>query len=463
VENGYLKLVADGKSAEAARSGSIYFNPIYTNTSENKQPLVFEYKVKFDAASTMSTTAYFAHHANSSKSPYGIQLYPKKEKTATGAYLPKVNFTSDTANTYTLPGEITDWHTVSIVYSNVDNTKVLYWDGSEIATSTNATAANANYWDDQGKLGNARLYISTPANWAFTTYMDSMKLYEKPSAFGAQVLDSDETELDELYVDFNSTVSNINAGVLSINGKFPESITLTDEEKQIYKLTLSEKLKPQTEYKLSLNGVSNTVGQLAYNDVVFKTRALNGNEVYYDISGAGIVKAGEEEVKNGTFTEVDSHTLTVKPNKGYEAVVKVNGEAVEESAYATYNVAVTDGALVEISFTALAEEEAPSFISIPYIFTEGSTSYTFARINKALGSKNYGVIVSEDKAEPVIEDVNGETTFKFPAIRGTNKYGEFGIGIKDKAEGKLGNKYYVRPYAVSEGTYYYGTSVEVNK
>jgi len=464
VENGYLKLLADGKSTGAAKNGSIYFNPEYTNTSADRQPLVFEYKLKFDAAGTISTTAYFTHHSNASKSPYGIQLYPKKEKTATGAYLPKVNFTSATATTYTLPGAITDWHTVSIVYSNVDNTKILYWDGKEIATSTNDTAVNANYWDDQGKLGNARLYISTPANWNFTAYMDSLKLYEKPSVFGAQVLDAEETELDVIYVDFNSTVSNINGGVLTVNGKAPLSIEEYDEEDQIYKVTLSEKLKPQTEYRLSLNGVANTVGQMAYNDITFTTRAPKDNEVIFNISGTGTVKDSEGDIKNGDFKEAESIALTVKPNKGYQAVVKVNEEVINEASYGLYNISVTNGAVIDIEFNEISSE-VPQFTAPVCFVDEESpdTTYTFVRINMLLPETDFGVIVSSDSDKLDAEDVDSANTFMLPALNGSNAFGEYGIKIIDKAEGNvLGNTYYVRPYALFNGTYYYQNPVTVN-
>lgn len=452
VEDDALKIYGKGTTSAGATAHT-YFTPTYSNTSENKKPLVLEYKIKFDSASTKS---YFAHHGGSTTTTtHGIVVYPKK---ASG----QVSFNSSSSKTYTIDNT-SEWHTVSLVYSNTDNTKRLYIDGKYIDTSVPGTNAGENYWDDMGKLGTVRFYTTTgKVDAELITYMDYIKMYEEPAALGAQVINTNETELDEVYVDFNSTVSNINEGVLSINGKLPASIALEDEENQIYKLTFAEKLKPMTEYKLSLNGVSNTIGQTAYNEVAFTTGALKGNEIYYDISGAGIVKSEDEEIKNGSFSEKGSHNLTVKPNKGYEAVVKVNGEEIAAGAYATYDITVTDGAYVEISFVAVDEEAAPSFVSVPYIFTEGNTSYTFARINKSIGNKNYGVIASADKTEPTIEDVNGETTFKFPAVRGTNRYGEFGIGIKDNAEGKLGNKYYVRAYAVSEGVYYYGETTEVN-
>ncbi len=458
IENGALKMYSKYDNLS-----NLKFTPDYENTSADKHPLVLEYKIRFDTTNTRPDSGRF-YHSGTGGSAYGIRIRPARQNN-------NYDFTevSEGSERY----KLLTWnegHTISIVYSNIDNTKDLYIDGVYIATSTPAGVDGDNYWDDQGILGTVS--FNTNANRSesaaagklqeLITYMDYLKVYEVPENFGAQVLNAQGTELNEIYVDFNSTVSNIDAGVLTVNGKAPLSIELEDEEDQIYKLTLSETLKPNSSYQLSLNGVSNTVGQSAYSDISFTTRAPEGNEVFYDISGAGTVKDADGNIANGTFKEAQSIALTVKPNKGYEAVVKVNNETVSETSYGLYNITVTDGAYIDIDFTAVSDEAVPQFTT-PFKFVDGDTSYTFVRLNIVLPTTDFGVIVSSDQDKLSAEDVDGVNTFMLPATNGSNSFGEYGIAINDSAEGNvLGNTYYVRPYAVFNGTYYYQTPVTIN-
>ena len=294
--------------------------------------------------------------------------------------------------------------------------------------------------------------------------IDYIKTYSPASGFSAEVLHSEATELDELTLDFSGTAMNVSAGNIRVNGKIPANVTLVDKAEQTYKVTLSETLKPETEYQLSLNGIYNTIGHSTYDVLSFTTRALAANEIYYDISGSGIVETAEgEAVKTNTLTEDEKVVLTVKANKGCDAVVKVNNESIEAVAYGKYEINASEGAYVDIDFVAVSDEEEPSFISIPYAFVEGNRSYTFARLNKSLAKGSFGVIVSKDKAEPVLSDVDGKTTFRFSAINGSNRYGEFGIGIVDTSEVKtLGSTYYARPYATLGDNTVYGPVITVD-
>ena len=458
VENGSMKMYSKYESVSTVK-----FTPDYENTSADKQPLVLEYKVRFDTTSTRPDSGRF-YHSGTGSYVCGIRIRPARQ--ANNYDFTEVSEGNEHYKLLTWP----EGHTVSIVYSNTDNTKKLYVDGEYIATCEDTGKAGNNYWDDQGELGtvsfntSANRKESASGGKELITYMDYLKVYEVPEAFGAQVLNSTETELDVIYVDFNSTVSNIDAGVLTVNGKAPSKIDLYDEEDQIYKLTLAEKLKPNTSYKLSLNGVANMVGQTASYDISFATRAPEGNEVLFDISGNGTVKDADGVIKNGDFKESQNIALTVKPNKGYEATVKVNEEVVNETSYGLYNITVTNGAVIDIDFTEAVSEE-PSF-SAPVSFVdenEPDTSYTFVRLNMVLPATDFGVIVSKDASKLSADDVDGESTFMLPALNGSNVFGEYGIAIKDRAEGNvLGNTYYVRPYAVFNGTYYYQNYVTVN-
>jgi len=295
-----------------------------------------------------------------------------------------------------------------------------------------------------------------------TTYIDDLKVFEKPEYFSAQVDNSEATELDKITLDFNATPANASIANIRVNGKIPASVTCVSEEYQKYEVVLKEALQPETEYKVSLNGILNTIGQETYDVISFTTRALEAGEAYYTIGNGGIVTAGEEVITDGTFAEAVS-IIVVKANKGYKAVVKVNGtEIAENNKYGEYTIDTANGAEIEVLFEAA---ETPLF-STPLSFVseeEPDASYTFVRLNMILPETDFGVIVSSDSDKLDAEDVDGVNTFMLPATNGSNTFGEYGIKIVDKAEGNVfGNTYYVRPYAVLDGTYYYQNPVTVN-
>ena len=181
------------------------------------------------------------------------------------------------------------------------------------------------------------------------------------------------------------------------NGKAPASITCIDEKTYKYEVTLTESLKPATEYKVVLNGVSNAIGQETYDVLSFTTKALEAGEAYYTIGKGGVVTADGEEIADGTFAEsVD--TIVVKANKGYKAVVKVNGTPVtENNKYGEYTIGTTNGAKVDIDFVTAEEPEFSKPYTFGYIDGEaGYVSYTFVRLNMALPETDFGVIVSND-------------------------------------------------------------------
>ena len=352
--------------------------------------------------------------------------------------------------------DVTKWHTYAIKYSNTDNTRTLYIDGEYAGETT----ADTNTWFNGGWASFRIKLWSNQANNPFTSDYEYIKAYAPSDNFTATVLDKEATELNKLTLDFNATVMNISTANIRVNGKAPANITCIDEENQKYEVALAENLQPETEYKVSLNRISNAIGQTTYDVLSFTTKALEAGEAYYTIENGGVVTAGGEEIADGTFAEA-AGTIVVKANKGYKAVVKVNGtEIAENNKYGEYTIDTTNGAEIEVTFE---EAVTPSF-STPVSFVDESapdTSYTFVRLNMATDS--FGVIVSSDQNKLNAEDADGVTTFILPATNGSNAFGEYGISIKDRAEGNvLGNKYYVRPYAKLGDTYYYQNPVTVN-
>jgi len=455
VENGSLKLYSVlNTSTTTGTSSKIYFTPGYSNEDATRQPLVLEYKVNFDA----NNGNHYFYQVTSDSRPYaaGVMIYPYKttEKITSGTRYP----------TYHYMQNKDEWHTLSLVYDNDSNAVDFYWDGELKITNTAAdTYTYTNPWDNTGKLGTVYFMNSMGSKaGGITTYIDDLKVFEKPEYFSAQVDNSEATELDKITLDFNATPANASIANIRVNGKIPASVTCVSEEYQKYEVVLKEALQPETEYKVSLNGILNTIGQETYDVISFTTRALEAGEAYYTIGNGGIVTAGEEVITDGTFAEAVS-IIVVKANKGYKAVVKVNGtEIAENNKYGEYTIDTANGAEIEVLFEAA---ETPLF-STPLSFVseeEPDASYTFVRLNMILPETDFGVIVSSDSDKLDAEDVDGVNTFMLPATNGSNTFGEYGIKIVDKAEGNVfGNTYYVRPYAVLDGTYYYQNPVTVN-
>ncbi len=451
VENGSLKFYSVlNTDTTTGTSSKIYFTPGYSNDDVNRQPLVLEYKIKFD----VNNSNHYFYQVTSDTRTYaaGVMIYPYKttEKITSGARYP----------TYHYMQNQDEWHTLTLVYDNDSNAVDFYWDGEHRITNT-SEYAYTNPWDDSAKLGTVYFMNSMGSKaGGITTYIDDLKVFEKPEYFSAQVANNEQTELNKITIDFNSTAANVSTANVRVNGKVPASVKCVDEGNQKYEVTLAETLQPETEYKVSLNGVLNTIGQETYDVLSFTTKALEAGEAYYTIGKGGVVTAGGEEIADGTYADA-VNTIVVKANKGYKAVVKVNGTELEENnKYGEYTIDTTNGAEIEVTFE---EAVTPSF-STPVSFVDESapdTSYTFVRLNMATDS--FGVIVSKDSNKLNAEDADGVTTFILPATNGSNAFGEYGISIKDRAEGNvLGNKYYVRPYAKLGDTYYYQNPVTVN-
>jgi len=439
----------------------IYSNVNYTNTNEAKPPFVYEYKFKVDKSDNKLNYIGMKKYLGSELRTYSNLIYPKTQKGSGTNF--NVKFDTGTQ-------VWSDWHVLSNVYSPDSETTSYYLDGHHIGTYTDNTALEGKaytgntYAGENGNVGEMQMVVYIAASANQNVSLDYIKTYEQPKVFTAVVENAMATEPNEIILDFSGTPLNVSVTNIRVNGEVPEKITCTDEKNQKYKVELAEELKPETEYLVSLNGIYNTTGQTTYDTIAFKTRAVNNGEIYFDISGSGIVEtAGGDAINNNTFVNAESISVTVKANKGYDAVVKINGEITEATSYGKYVINASEGVYADIDFVAVPEEEAPAFISVPYAFIEENRCYAFARLNKALEKGTFGVIASKEKIEATLEDVDGEKTLSFPAINGSNKYGEFGIGIIDNSEIKvLGSNFYVRPYATIGDTTVYGTVITVD-
>ncbi len=405
VENGSLKFRAE-TDGSAARVSEIRFNPAYTNTSENRQPLVVEYRVQFEAGHKSS---YFTQYGSDAYL-YGIAVLPYQASNQ--AY-----FSKETAVKYTLDN-LNDWNTISIVYSADDNTKEFYWNGEYKGTSASADSM-ANLWDDQGKIGTIRFYNCADkkdSTVGMTTRMDYLKIYEAPVTFGAQMLNSDAAELNEITLDFNSTVSNLSEDTISVGGIAPELIELVDEEKQIYKLILSENLNPDTEYTVAFNNVTSTIGQKINEEITFRTRKPKIEASYIELVSGSNIEEGENTFEISYVNETgDTVTPVLVVNQFDEDNRMILSEEI--------NLEFT-GLTEDITEAQATFSEETSKAQLYIMGTDGLTNYsgayTFDKENDTL------------REELIHNEAASEPTYTYKVSDDTN---EMNVEIISDAEG----------------------------
>ncbi len=349
-------IAAVNTTATSQQSATFDFITNYSNSSADRNPLVLEYRVKLEPK--VKGDRFIT---GKSGNTHGAFIW---------AYEKYMYFSGDDTTKYEFAAStnMTEWHTASIVYSPTENTRDFYWDGTKVGTSNEAsTVAKSNHWDDGEFKGVQFIWYSKNGS---KVYMDYLKVYEVPETFDVEILDADNTEFDEFTLDFNSTVGNLSTTNITFGGKTPKTIELIDEENQVYKVTLSEKLEPSTEYKLNLNNVSNMVGQSVTSEISFKTR--EATQLCYNIepvSGENIV-TGENKF-NVTYineTENDAiHDLVVAQFD--ENNIMINSEKIPVKMEA-----LTDTS-AEVKVTL---SQAVNSIQMYIMSTDGKTNYSGA-------------------------------------------------------------------------------------
>jgi len=326
-EDGSLKFHSIAKTGATSDTVSeIRFKPTFTNTSENKQPLVLEYKVKFDVGHKSS---YFCHQAGVNSSnlyTHGIQVFPYLTES-------NVNFSREQSiEKFTFDGDLSDWHTVSIKYSATDDTKELYWDGVYKGKST-LTDKHANRWNDEGILGTVRFYNAAGKNDSavgMTTLFDYLKVYEAPADFTIRAV---EVSSEALIVSFN----NIPVGISKDNFSFGNGVgakTVKKIDETTYLITPDSPLAKGAECTLLINGVKDTIANnLSNNSLSFTPKkdklGLTANQPV--IVQDGIVKSEFESMALPVSAKADVYNYGDKEDSArlYLAGYKVDENGAE--------------------------------------------------------------------------------------------------------------------------------------
>ena len=174
----------------------------YTNTSADRQPLVLEYRVKFQPVTEYHQ---FAIHKNGNTYGANVRAAYKYMQFLNGEAYEKYYF-DESVNL------IDTWHTVSIVYSNTANTRDFYFDGNYMATSVDSGEAKENKWDE-GTFTGVRFDL-TDDNGS-KMYMDYLKVYELPTDnFTASLKAAYDSSV---VVEFNQVPGNIEKNMFTIN------------------------------------------------------------------------------------------------------------------------------------------------------------------------------------------------------------------------------------------------------
>ena len=227
-----------------------------TNKEAELPEFVLEFKNKL---SNMENYAYMSWRSASSAPMFFYGAYSYfKDYNAWGW----IHTNKETAGTI---DDVTKWHTYAIKYSNTDNTRSLYIDGVLAGT----TDKDTNTWKEQGSIAfNLMLYSQNEKMTSEYEYIkayspsDSVKIKAYPLAYS----------LDTLYVEFDTTIVDLSKDMITVGGIDAESVTLFDEENQVFEVKLSDNLQTEQTYDVVINGAKTSLGKIVSDTVSFTTR-----------------------------------------------------------------------------------------------------------------------------------------------------------------------------------------------
>lgn len=467
--DGILKFSTSSKTIAGYASIAQSTNPNYDGTKESYTKdipdLVLEYKVKL---------------INSNKSNY-LSFRNSKNYENDIVFMGAESYGIPNGIAWIQPspivaqdiGDISEWHTIAVVYNGSDITRRLFVDGVDYGSSP-ADIATANTWKTHGRaVFTYKLW--TPVNLSDNAQFEYIKVYTPDDKFTASVSYISD-DLKSIRLDFSNSVGIINADMIKIGERFAESVELYDEKEQIYTVNLSEKLRAGTEYDVVLSGVTSTLAKVMSDVVTFETpEATDKNIVVNAVNPEnGKIVINDVEGLSATAKEDSVVILKAQPNLGYEAIVKIGDEVLAADRFDNYRFVIEENTEVSVSFVPSSESIEIETIRKGLVDKISAMAVGVLRVP----SEDYGMyITSEDmfvaekksnlypdnavieaKIEAAMAD-ESKMVYKLKAD-GTNQFGEFGIKVVDLNK-KLGKKFYMIPYAVYNGKTIFGYSVTV--
>lgn len=307
-----------------------------TNKEAVRPDFVLEFKNRL---SNMENYAYMSWRAASSAPMffYGAQSY-SKDRNAWGW------FHNNAAVAGTID-DVTKWHTYAIKYSGTDNTRSLYIDGVLAGT----TDSDVNSWFETGSIVfNLMLYSKS---CVMTSEYDYIRTYSPGTKVGIKAYPMSYS-LDKVYVEFDTTIVDFSKDMITVDGITAESVTLFDEENQVFEVKLSENLQTEQTYDVVINGAKTSLGKIVSDTISFTTRDktfyVDGPKVTDGTNEMELIIPGSAKVLVNVADELDEGRSVEVMAAQYDA----EGFMIKDSFF---NKTTANGQAdydVEISFDA---------------------------------------------------------------------------------------------------------------
>jgi len=264
-----------------------------TNKEAVRPDFVLEFKNRL---SNMENYAYMSWRAASSAPMffYGAQSY-SKDRNAWGW------FHNNAAVAGTID-DVTQWHTYALKYSGSDNTRSLYIDGVLAGT----TDSDVNSWFETGSIVfNLMLYSKS---CMMTSEYDYIRTYSPGTTIGIKAYPMSYS-LDTVYVEFDTTIVDFSKDMITVDGITAESVTLFDEENQVFEVKLSENLQTEQTYDVVINGAKTSLGKIVSDTISFTTRDktfyVDGPKVTDGTNEMELIIPGSAKVLANVADELD--------------------------------------------------------------------------------------------------------------------------------------------------------------
>ncbi len=250
----YIKLeTVDGD----VKTNYSYLNlPVITNTDDVKPDVVFELRMRNSMNNNSLITTRNNTHA----------FLLSGNNIMRSFYSPE--YAEGNIGTYSY----NTWNTITVVYRGAEDRREIYLNGVHLADSLpgSATSGGAyNNWYQNGRLDlQLWFYLQSTGHYADIDYIS---VYKLPESLDATVVNGNATDLNEIYIDFNTPVTFTKEMITLSSGEVA-SVELSDKRENIYRVTLSEPLEISTSYELSVDGATDLFGNTLNKTLSFTTR-----------------------------------------------------------------------------------------------------------------------------------------------------------------------------------------------
>lgn len=418
---------------------------VVVNNDENgvKPDVCVEFKVKINNL----TGTYFS---SSSRMFYGNTAYGVDSIIFTSKnILPDQSVTSSSKGTPILSSTNFNGteHIVTIIYSADENTRTICIDGVNYGTFDN-TVSGTYAWCDNT---NGQFHCAFQLNKKYENAieLDYIKVFKYTDSVTADVKSEDDLESATAKFSFAidpDTLKKENVSLVSEDGT--HEVTVTDITKKSitdYSFTLSEKLKYDTKYNVTVSGVKDIMNNNLTGDMSFTTRKerlvledilLSGsdnvtsgdktidikyvNETSFDFTGKLVY--AQYKADGSLISVKDTDTVTLSKQTDIETVFSVNATIDASCDKLFVYILNEDGTDYSKAYTLYKSKEKESFsFTQPLNLTTHSSDYI---IDAVTGELTITVEADDDTAVTLTAK-KGNNTVYFNRLNTSDKKAEF--------------------------------------